>query len=83
VPTSGCVGGIERALRALLRQLPEREHTVLQLRYDLIDGHARTLKEVSGRMGLTRERVRQLECTGLERLRAICDQAGLEEYLSA
>ena len=68
-------------LLELLQRLPERERMVLELRYGLVDGHPRTLKEVSRRFGLTRERIRQLENSALAHLRVSGRQFGLEEYL--
>jgi RNA polymerase primary sigma factor len=70
-------------LLELLQRLPERERMVLELRYGLVDGHPRTLKEVSRRFGLTRERIRQLENSALAHLRVSGRQFGLEEYLLA
>jgi RNA polymerase primary sigma factor len=70
-------------LLELLQRLPERERVVLELRYGLVDGHPRTLKEVSSQFGLTRERIRQLESSALAHLRVSGHQYGLEEYLMA
>src|SRR5256714_6675481 len=70
-------------LLELLQRLPERERMGLELRYGLGDGHPRTLKEVSRRFGLTRERIRQLENSALAHLRVSGRQFGLEEYLLA
>jgi RNA polymerase primary sigma factor len=67
-------------LLELLQRLPERERMVLELRYGLVDGHPHTLKEVSRRFGLTRERIRQLENSALAHLRVSGRQFGLEEY---
>ena len=59
-------------LRALiskvLQSFPLREVRVLQLRYGLIDGESQTLEEVGRKMGVTRERVRQIEAQALSRL---------------
>jgi DNA-directed RNA polymerase sigma subunit (sigma70/sigma32) len=41
----------------------------LQLLYSLLDGQAYTLEEVGRKMGVTRERVRQIEAQALSRLR--------------
>ncbi|MFJ7335747.1 sigma-70 family RNA polymerase sigma factor [Streptomyces sp. NPDC101116] len=56
-------------LREAVGTLAPREAMILSLRYGLHDGRTRTLKEVAGRVGLTRERVRQLEKESLARLR--------------
>lgn len=53
----------------LLKTLPPREARVLQIRYGLADGMQHTLAEVGQRMGITRERVRQIEEQALHRLR--------------
>jgi RNA polymerase sigma factor (sigma-70 family) len=57
-------------LRDALGVLAPREAMILSLRYGLHDGHPRTLQQVADRVGLTRERVRQLEKESLTRLRA-------------
>lgn len=56
-------------LEELLQKLPPREARILQLRYGLIDGKMLTLNEVGRKMGVTRERVRQIETQALHRLR--------------
>jgi RNA polymerase primary sigma factor len=52
-----------------LEILPPREARILQLRYGLVDGRTLTLNEVGRKMGVTRERVRQIETQALHRLR--------------
>jgi RNA polymerase primary sigma factor len=56
-------------LKELLDTLPPRELRVLQMRFGLLDGTPLTLNEVGRRMGITRERARQLESQALQRLR--------------
>ena len=51
----------------MLTGLPPRELRILQLRYGLLDGQAYTLEEVGHKMGVTRERVRQIEAQALSR----------------
>ncbi len=53
----------------VLDTLTPRERRVLQLRFGLIDAHDRTLEEVGQRLGLTRERIRQIEVKALRKLR--------------
>jgi RNA polymerase primary sigma factor len=57
-----------QALAVALQALPERERQVLVLRYGLIDEEPKTLEEIGKRLGLTRERVRQIELESLRRL---------------
>jgi RNA polymerase primary sigma factor len=62
-----------QALAVALQALPDRERHVLVLRYGLVDEEPKTLEEIGKRLGLTRERVRQIELESLRRL------AGLRE----
>jgi RNA polymerase primary sigma factor len=56
-------------LRRAVRQLPDREQQVLKLRYGLNgDSTPKSLEEIGRQLGLTRERVRQVEAEALERL---------------
>jgi len=57
-----------QALTSALLSLPERERQVLVLRYGLDDAEPKTLEEIGRRLGLTRERVRQIELESLRRL---------------
>jgi RNA polymerase sigma factor (sigma-70 family) len=57
------------SLRELVATLPAREATIIGLRFGLEDGRPYTLQEVADRVGLTRERVRQLEKKALAELR--------------
>ncbi|MBS0167248.1 sigma-70 family RNA polymerase sigma factor [Nitrospira sp. CMX1] len=56
-------------LIAWVRELPEKEQTVIVSRFGLDGGEAKTLEEIGRTMGLTRERVRQIEMAALARLR--------------
>ena len=58
----------EKTLHQALADIPERERDVLTLRYGLAGGEPRSLEEIGRHLGLTRERVRQIEARALERL---------------
>ncbi len=68
-------------LGEVLNNLPPREVRILQLRYGLLDGQAYTLEEVGRKMGVTRERVRQIEAQALSRLRHPTIRRKLRDYL--
>ncbi len=59
---------ILRHAMELVGALDERDATVLRLRFGLGGGEPRTLKEIGAELGLTRERVRQIETEALRRL---------------
>jgi RNA polymerase primary sigma factor len=60
---------LREAIDRALNQLTDRERRVLELRFGLEDGRARTLEEVGREIGVTRERVRQIEGEALRKLR--------------
>jgi RNA polymerase primary sigma factor len=72
---------LHEQLASILDSLPPREARILQLRYGLLDGQYLTLNEVGQKMGVTRERVRQIEAQALRRLRTPNIQKALHSYL--
>jgi RNA polymerase primary sigma factor len=60
-----------QALQEALEALSERERQVVVLRYGLVDAEPKTLEEIGRRLGLTRERVRQIELDSLKRLASL------------
>ena len=72
---------LREQLHEVLDDLPPREVRILQLRYGLLDGQSYTLEEVGRKMGVTRERVRQIEAQALSRLRQPSNQRKLWDYL--
>ncbi len=72
---------LRQHLEEVLNGLPPREVRILQLRYGLLDGQAYTLEEVGRKMGVTRERVRQIEAQALSRLRHPVIRRKLRDYL--
>lgn len=66
-------------LHKALALLTPRERSVITLRYGIGDGRSRTLLEVGKELGISRERVRQLEVVALMKLRGISSSATLRE----
>lgn len=65
----------------VLDSLSSREKRVLELRFGLLDGRARTLEEVGKEFGVTRERIRQIEAKALRKLRHPSRSKRLRDYL--
>ena len=63
------IAALGDAIREVLHELPEREQMIVCLRYGLDGSQPLTLEEVAQRVGVTRERVRQIEGKTLARLR--------------
>ncbi|HEY7018513.1 MAG TPA: sigma-70 family RNA polymerase sigma factor [Gaiellaceae bacterium] len=68
-----------QALAEALGALGDRERQVLILRYGLTDAEPKTLEEIGRRLGLTRERVRQIETEALKRLARLREMEAVAE----
>jgi RNA polymerase primary sigma factor len=60
---------LRQRLDEVLRCLAPRDREVIELRFGLKDGRPKSLDEIAQRFGITRERIRQIETRGLEKLR--------------
>jgi len=60
---------VEEWIAGVLATLPERERMIIELRYGFEDATEHTLQSIGDRLGLTRERVRQIESRALGRIR--------------
>merc|ERR1739842_195160 len=65
----------------LVRNLTEKEVTLMRLRYGLEDGNEYTIKECAARMGINRETARLLQHACLKKLREASNMESLQEYL--
>lgn len=75
------VTAMEEEIKKSLDQLTDREATVLRLRYGIGTSHDHTLEEVGRSMGLTRERVRQIESAAIRKLRSPDFAERLRDYV--
>lgn len=66
---------------AVLETLTDRERDVISMRYGLEDGRNRTLEDVGKQVGVTRERIRQIEAKALRKLRHPSRAKMLRDYL--
>ena len=70
---------ISKIIRDVLTTLSEREKQILELRYGFVDGRRWTLQEIGSVFGLTRERIRQIECKGLKKVKVRLEKRGLND----
>ena len=70
----------EDMMETLKKFLSQREQEVIRMRYGFNDGYTLTLEEIGGKLGVTRERVRQIETKALNKLRShFCKAAQYED----
>jgi RNA polymerase primary sigma factor len=72
---------LKKEIRNLLKELPEKERKVIELRFGLDDGKPKTLREIGEILGISRERTRQLENKALRKLRQLALKRNLKEFL--
>ncbi|MGB6839128.1 MAG: sigma-70 family RNA polymerase sigma factor [Microgenomates group bacterium] len=71
----------KKDLEEVLSQLTPREARILRLRNGMVDGQPHTLQMVADKMGVTRERIRQIEKQALARLRSFREIQPLRDYI--
>lgn len=72
---------LKKQINEILAGLSDRERKVLELRFGLRDGVARTLEEVGHEFNVTRERIRQIEAKALRRMKSDEVAQALKDYL--
>jgi len=71
-----------REVRTILEGLTERERDVMLLRFGFDNDQQKPLQEIGSELGISRERVRQIEIAALRRLRAAARRRRLQEFLA-
>jgi RNA polymerase primary sigma factor len=72
----------DQTLRDALAELSEKERQIISLRFGLDDDQPRTLREIGAMLGISRERVRQIENQSLTKLRRSSKARALVGYLN-
>jgi RNA polymerase primary sigma factor len=72
---------LKELLEGLMAELTDRQRTVLRLRFGMDDGLSRSQAEVAKELGISKERVRQLERQAMEHLQRMGEGLGLEDFL--
>jgi RNA polymerase primary sigma factor len=73
---------IHKELESMLNVLDQREKEIIKMRYGLNGEEPKTLEEVGEKLGISRERVRQLEQRALKKLKAVALKKHLKDFLS-
>ena len=69
------------AIDRLLSNLTERQRTILRLHFGMEDGVCHSLEEIGQKLGISKERVRQVEKQAMDKLQALGTSMGLEDFL--
>ena len=73
---------LDRAIDSLLGALDARQQQILRLRYGMEDGICHSLEDIGKRLGISKERVRQIESQAMDKLQKMGLSMGLEDFLS-
>ena len=69
---------IKELLEKVIGKLNKREALVIRLRYGIDDGKSKTLEEVGQILGVTRERIRQIEVKSIKKLKIFCKELSID-----
>ena len=72
---------LNQTMESLLQMLSERQRQVLQLHFGMVDDVCYSLEEIGRKLGISKERARQIERQAMEKLQTLGASLGLEDYL--
>lgn len=72
---------LEQTMERLLSMLDSRQRQILRLHFGMADGVCHSLEEIGGMLGISKERVRQVERQAMEKLKKLGADMGLEDFL--
>ena len=73
---------LERTMEELLSTLTDRQQQILRLHFGMEDGHCYSLEDIGKKLGISKERVRQVERQAMDKLQKNGASLGLEEFLN-
>ena len=72
---------LDRTMASLMEALNERQQQILRLHFGMEDGACYSLEQISGKLGISKERVRQIERQAMDKLQKLGSAMGLEDFL--